>query len=104
MSFWAILLLVVALSVAVSLGAARLVTGPWLSGRTTRLTSGLVGVALCAAAAFAALYALDPDPVYGAGDWLSRARRALPVTGLSAIVWLPVYLAAFTAGWKRAAS
>lgn len=75
-----------------SWGMARGVTGPWIAARTTVFSGGLLGIALCGAIAFALLFALDPDPVFGADDWLSRGRRTAPWVGLSAILWLPMFL------------
>lgn len=101
MNFLLLSTLVLIVAVAVSFGVAELVTRPWVAERTTTLSAGLLGVAICALMAFGMLFALDPDPVFGADDLLSRLRRTAPLTGLSAILWLPIFMVVYTVRRRR---
>lgn len=101
MSFFLISSALLVAAIVVSLGVAEVVTQPWIAARTTKFSAGLIGVALCTVVAFMMLFALDLDPIYGETDWLSRARRTMPVTGLSAILWLPVFLMVYSMRRRR---
>ena len=60
--------------------------------------SGVAGSVLCAGMVFGFLWALNPDPP-------ERGQRsvgaAITMTGVSAVLWLPLYLYSFTAVARR---
>lgn len=92
MYFFAAIILVSAFSATVAAGA--IVQTPLLE-ILGPFSTGLVGVAGCFLLAGALLFVLDPDPVSGLDGALPRLMRTLPITGLSAILWLPIYVSLF---------
>jgi len=61
--------------------------------------SGLAGGVVCAGMVFGFLWALNPDPAERDGP--PSVGGTASMTGLSALVWLPMYLYAFTAVARR---
>ncbi len=58
-------------------------------------SAGLMGVAACFAFAYVSFYLLDPDPVSEFDAPVPLHIRTLPITGFSALVWLPIYVTIF---------
>lgn len=58
-------------------------------------SAGLLGVAACFAFAYTAFYMLDPDPVSEFDNPIPLHIRTLPITGFSAMIWLPIYVTIF---------
>ncbi len=58
-------------------------------------SAGLLGLAACFAFAYIAFYLLDPDPVSEFDAPVPLHIRTLPITGFSAMIWLPVYVTIF---------
>ena len=56
---------------------------------------GLLGVAACFIFAYVAFYLLDPDPVSEFDAPVPLYIRTLPITGFSAMIWLPVFVTIF---------
>lgn len=90
--FFAMIILV---SVIVSILIAQLVANAALIGSMGAFSTGLLGVAGCFALATAIFFLFDPDPVSGQDAPLARLMRNLPITGLSAIIWLPIFTTVF---------
>lgn len=91
--FFAALALV---SIIVSILAATAVMSTGVHDRIGAFSTGLIGVAICAALAFAALYLIDPDPVSGYDTPMQHAMRTLPLTAFSALIWLPIYMSVYS--------
>ncbi|WP_424988584.1 hypothetical protein [Microbulbifer sp. S227A] len=90
--FFAAILLVSIISAIV---AAEVAAQPPLLSLLGSFSTGLLGLALCALLATTLLFMLDPDPVTGLDAPLPRLMRTLPIAGLSALLWLPIYLSLF---------
>jgi len=58
-------------------------------------SAGLLGIAACFAFAYAAFYLLDPDPISEFDAPVPLHLRTLPITGFSAMIWLPIYVTIF---------
>ncbi len=58
-------------------------------------SAGLLGVAACFLFAYAAFYMLDPDPISEFDAPVPLYIRTLPITGFSAMIWLPIYVTIF---------
>ncbi len=58
-------------------------------------SAGLLGIAACFIFAYAAFYLLDPDPVSEFDTPVPLHLRTLPITGFSAMIWLPIYVTIF---------
>lgn len=58
-------------------------------------SAGLLGVAACFVFAYVSFYLLDPDPVSEFDAPVPLYIRTLPITGFSAMVWLPIYVTIF---------
>ncbi len=86
---------IILVSVITAILAALLVARAPLIGTLGPFSTGLLGLAACFLLACGLFYLLDPDPVAGADAPLSRLMRNLPVTGLSALIWLPVFVTLF---------
>ncbi len=58
--------------------------------------AGLAGAAICFVVAYVSFFLLDPDPVSEFDPQVPLYLRTLPITGFSAIFWLPIYMIVFT--------
>ncbi len=58
-------------------------------------SAGLIGVAACFFLAYVSFYLLDPDPVSQFDAPAPLYIRTLPITGFSAMIWLPIYVTVF---------
>ncbi|MEY8827882.1 hypothetical protein AB9K34_05640 [Sedimentitalea sp. XS_ASV28] len=90
--FFATILLVSIISAIVAAGVAA---QPPLLSLMGPFSAGFLGLAICALLATGLLFMLDPDPVTGLDAPLPRLMRTLPITGLAAVLWLPVFLSLF---------
>lgn len=58
-------------------------------------SAGLLGLAACFVFAFIAFYMLDPDPMSEFEAPVPLYTRTLPITGFSAIIWVPIFVTIF---------
>jgi len=58
-------------------------------------SAGLLGIAACFTFAYLSFYLLDPDPVSEFDYPVPLYIRTLPITGFSAMIWLPIYVTIF---------
>lgn len=86
---------IVLVSVISSIVVAEFVVQPQLLSVLGPFSTGLLGLAACFALAATLLFILDPDPVSGLDAALPRLMRTLPIAGLAAFLWLPMYLSLF---------
>lgn len=82
-------------SILVSLLAAQLVIQLPFFDAIGPFSAGLLGVVMCFTLAYGFLYFLDPDPISEFDVQVPLYLRTLPITGLSAFIWLPVYVTIF---------
>lgn len=66
-------------------------------------SAGLLGVAGCFALAYVFFFLLDPDPVSEFDVPVPLYIRTLPITGMSAMIWLPIYVSIFNRLRRRRA-
>lgn len=90
------LALVVVVSIIVSILVATSVIRAPLYDRIGPFSSGLLGAAACFVLAYVGFYILDPDPVSEFDAPVPLYLRTLPITGLSAMIWLPFYMTIFS--------
>ena len=92
--------------VSISAGIFSALTAARIQAPTelTQFGTGILGVILCAGLAYAAFFVLDPDPVSEFDDPVPRHLRTLPITGFSAIIWLPIYMSLFIKLHRRHAA
>lgn len=86
---------IVLVSVISAIVAAEIAVQPPLLSVLGAFSTGLLGLAACFVLAATLLFILDPDPVSGLDAALPRLMRTLPITGLAAFLWLPMYLSLF---------
>lgn len=90
--FFGTLLLV---SIIVSLLVAQTVMHLPFFDAIGPFSAGLLGVAACFVLAYGFFYLLDPDPVSKFDVQVPLYQRTLPITGMSALIWLPIYVTIF---------
>lgn len=82
-------------SIISAIVAAEIVAQPSMLAILGPFSTGLLGLAACFALAASLLFIRDPDPVSGLDATIPRFMRTLPITGLAAMLWLPMYLSLF---------
>ena len=90
--FLAIVLLV---SVIVSILVAGLIVRLPFYDAIGPFSAGLLGLTICFVLAYAGFYLLDPDKPSEFDPQVPLHIRTLPITGLSAIIWLPIFSIVF---------
>jgi hypothetical protein len=90
--FFASILLV---SVIASILIAQMILSAPFFDTIGPFSAGLLGLAACFVFAYVAFYLLDPDPVSEFDAPVPLYIRTLPITGFSAILWLPIFVSIF---------
>ncbi|MFT5613701.1 MAG: hypothetical protein ACI8Q6_000977 [Granulosicoccus sp.] len=96
MTIFVFLALIVVVSIIVSIVVATTVIRAPFYDIIGPFSAGLLGAAACFVLAYCGFFILDPDPVSEFDIPTPLYLRTLPITGLSAIIWLPVYMTIFS--------
>jgi len=91
----------VAAAVVVSLGVAAFFTDSGVYGALGHGAALAGGLLVCILCAFALFAVMNPDPLPWHETTEAYLRRTLGITVFSSFVWLPIYLAVFTALARR---
>lgn len=96
MAIFVFLALIIVVSIIVSIVVATAVIRAPFFDMIGPLSAGLLGAAACFVLAYSGFFILDPDPVSEFDAPVPLYLRTLPITGLSAMIWLPVYMTVFS--------
>ena len=95
MAVFVFLGLTVAVSIIVSIVVATAVIRAPFFDLIGPFSAGLLGAAACFVLAYIGFFILDPDPVSEFDNQVPLYIRTLPITGFSAMIWLPIYTTVF---------
>jgi len=91
----------IAASVVISLGVAGFLTDTGVYNTLGHGRALVAGLLLCTACAFALFAVMNPDPLPWPEPFEAYLRRTLGITVFASFVWLPIFLAVFTALARR---
>lgn len=104
MSVFVFLALIVVVSIIVSIVVATAVIRAPFFDLIGPFSAGLLGAAGCFVLAYIGFFILDPDPVSEFDSPVPLYVRTLPITGFSAMIWLPIYTTVFNRLRRQRAS
>jgi hypothetical protein len=95
MTVFVFLGLIVVVSIIVSIVVATAVIRAPFFDLIGPFSAGLLGAGACFVLAYLGFFILDPDPVSEFDNPVPLYIRTLPITGFSAMIWLPIYTTVF---------